>query len=830
MTTAVRSGRRLRLRPPQRPAADWSAELARLLDTAADGDGAPLFGVEHEYRVVRGGVQVDFRETVHDLQLGVRGLDAADEHAYRLDSGSAVTADQRELEVATPPFAIEPGFTARLSAHVAADLVALRRRLGDSAGIDGYTTHLNVSVDPRDVDVAADLYARRFAPAMMLMLDEPRSPGLLVRPRAGGRLELCGYHVSPWRLPSVAAFAAGTALAAARAAASGDAAALPPPLAVAIAPAAIRHGHYVDRRACGPDLYAQGRRALLTTTAGARISAQLLLQEAWRVARAELAPLCGSDDLAAADAVVAGDLPLPCEASPGWTPRDAASAGLTSGVALPGAAGAGWAHLDQMRRRFGFELACVLSTWDVAVFVVLEDGTWRRAFACIPRRLLVAFLDALDGGRLDSVIAGYLRTPSQRRRLERHEQTQAPGLYDELGHRGELLPEERAPASLPVSVRVRDRSPGDVVGKAIVHGTHRACTADQTWDRVRPLLSTVGITRVADLTRLDVIGIPVFQAVRPLSRNLSVSQGKGLTPMLARVSAVMEGIETWHAEQVTLSATEAGIADVAPTLGYSPFRLSLATRHALAPSTRLHWVTATGVHTGRPGWVPREYVELDFTVAETWQPPLFRMSSNGLSSGNTAAEATLHGLCEVVERDSLARLNLVPVAQRRHVEPRSIGDGDVHTLLDMLRDAGVAFDIVDATGPTGVAAFAVQIWSADHVLVASGAGCHPDREVALCRALTEAAQSRLTLIAGARDDIDSRLYYGGTSVLPPGVPCTYTEIPTAVSDDIAADVERASRAVQDVTGVEPLVVDLSRDSVGIPVVRVVCPGMLGIVH
>ena len=38
-----------------------------------------------------------------------------------------------------------------------------------------------------------------------------------------------------------------------------------------------------------------------------------------------------------------------------------------------------------------------------------------------------------------------------------------------------------------------------------------------------------GITRVGSITELDRIGIPVVQAVRPLSRSVSVNQGKGLT-------------------------------------------------------------------------------------------------------------------------------------------------------------------------------------------------------------------------------------------------------------------------------------------------------------
>jgi ribosomal protein S12 methylthiotransferase accessory factor len=87
--------------------------------------------------------------------------------------------------------------------------------------------------------------------------------------------------------------------------------------------------------------------------------------------------------------------------------------------------------------------------------------------------------------------------------------------------------------------------------KAFLRGTHRVCSPEETWERIQPAFGPAGLTRVADVTRLDVIGIPVFQAVRPRSRNLSVSQGKGATPMAARVSAAMEALELWHAEDVS---------------------------------------------------------------------------------------------------------------------------------------------------------------------------------------------------------------------------------------------------------------------------------------
>ncbi|MFE3151217.1 hypothetical protein ACFXJ6_31875 [Streptomyces sp. NPDC059218] len=104
---------------------------------------------------------------------------------------------------------------------------------------------------------------------------------------------------------------------------------------------------------------------------------------------------------------------------------------------------------------------------------------------------------------------------------------------------------------------------GDV-GQVCLPGTVRARRPEQTWQAVAGHLPEYGITRVADLTGLDVIGLPVWTAIRPASRTLSTSQGKGASDLLAKLSAVMEAIELWHVEQ-PLPVTARGPAmEVAP--------------------------------------------------------------------------------------------------------------------------------------------------------------------------------------------------------------------------------------------------------------------------
>ncbi len=368
-----------------------------------------------------------------------------------------------------------------------------------------------------------------------------------------------------------------------------------------------------------------------------------------------------------------------------------------------------------------------------------------------------------------------------------------------------------------------------LTAKAHLRGTHRVCPPEATWERVRPHLRSVGITRVADVTRLDVIGVPVWQAVRPLSRNLSISQGKGVTPMLARVSAVMESMELWHAERVLLDAEPAPVRDVA--LGYSVHSLDLVERSLLGEATVLHWVCGHGLRSRREVPVPREYLEIDHTTRDRWHPPLFMVTSNGLSSGNTADEAVLHGLYEVIERDAMARLHELPREAWRCVDPESVHGDDAAPLVARIRGAGCELSIVDASGPTGLPTFTAAVWSAAYPQWFFGAGCHRDREVALCRAVTEAVQSRVTAISGARDDLDGAVYTrvgdwsAASAAARAGHAVSYADAPGGTAGDLLDDLRTVVAAVERLTGVEPFAVDLSRAEIGIPVVRVVAPGM-----
>ncbi len=360
-------------------------------------------------------------------------------------------------------------------------------------------------------------------------------------------------------------------------------------------------------------------------------------------------------------------------------------------------------------------------------------------------------------------------------------------------------------------------------------GTHRAATLEATWARFAPAAKRAGITRIAELTGLDTLGIPVFAAVRPLGRSLSTQQGKGLTPLAAKVSALMESLETWTAEHVACPVIRGS---------YTKLRARAVDVRALPrPRKRLdlaatwRWVEGRDLATDTPVLVPFDSVTLD-TVFTT--PPVFDISSNGLASGNVLAEAILHGLCEVLERDAEA-------AWRR-------SGGDRRLVLDTIASPSCRA-MIDRIVATGARVFVWDLGAEEVCAIGcaivedprepswrdlgcyQGFGAHLLPEVAIARALTEAAQTRLTYIAGARDDFFPADYAQATNpdvlrdlwerlAAPCDEPVLFDDLPRFESASLGEGLaELVARVASPIA-----VVDLTHPKLRVPVVKVLVPG------
>ncbi|MFN9426472.1 MAG: YcaO-like family protein, partial [Cyanobacteriota bacterium] len=196
---------------------------------------------------------------------------------------------------------------------------------------------------------------------------------------------------------------------------------------------------------------------------------------------------------------------------------------------------------------------------------------------------------------------------------------------------------------------------GPSAPKGFRGSTHRACPPEDTLARITPHLALAGITRLADITGLDRIGIPVTLAIRPNARTVLGSTGKGATLVAAQVSGAMEAIEMHHAESAAFDVIEASLDDLQrqDRALLDVHRIPMVRHQRLLPEPPLQWTAGEDVASGSPVLVPFSCVHL--------RPPRkglplarspFQRSSNGLASGNTRLEAILAGMYEVIERDA----------------------------------------------------------------------------------------------------------------------------------------------------------------------------------
>jgi ribosomal protein S12 methylthiotransferase accessory factor len=382
--------------------------------------------------------------------------------------------------------------------------------------------------------------------------------------------------------------------------------------------------------------------------------------------------------------------------------------------------------------------------------------------------------------------------------------------------------------------------PSSAAIKRYLRGTHRLISPAETLAGVRPLLRRAGITRVANVTGLDSIGLPVVMVCRPNARSLSISQGKGLTLAAAEASGVMESLESFHAENILLPLKLASYAELlVHHRVVDPFALPRPATSVFHPDKRLLWVEGRDLLQDEYVWLPYELVHGDYTLPYPTGSGCFAMTSNGLASGNDPREAISHALCEVVERDAERLWEVAGHAaqERCRIDRGSIDDEDCRAVLAQFDRAGVVVALWDITSDIGLPVFYCLIGArAEDPLrplgVASGMACHPDRAIAALRAMTEAAQSRLTQIVGSRDDIDRAVYHTDVQARNRGrlggsagrsfslAPSRCTE---TFDEDLAWELDRLHAV-----GIERvIVVDLSRPDFGLSVVRVVIPGLEG---
>ena len=370
--------------------------------------------------------------------------------------------------------------------------------------------------------------------------------------------------------------------------------------------------------------------------------------------------------------------------------------------------------------------------------------------------------------------------------------------------------------------------------------THRAIAPEDTIKNVESKLRIAGVTRVAEITHLDRIGIPVYSAIRPDAAEgaVSIYAGKGATKPQAKASAMMEAFERYSAElndehrQNFIYGVFKGSLDEY----ISPNSLILPKLLFDAETSEMEWVKSTNLKDDNVVLVPANAVYHPYVTENTAK--IFQSNTNGLASGNKLEEAVFHGIMEVVERDAWSIFESKR-KQKTEINCENTENELIKNILSMFKESGINVRLVDLTADvkiTTVAAVSDDTILKDPALLTLGVGTHLDPEIAVIRALTEVAQSRATQIHGTREDTVRAVFmrkagyqrmkrinnhWFGESERS----IDLNELKNESGRSFKEDIETSKKLLSKCGFEDILYVDLTRSEIEIPVVRVLIPGM-----
>src|SRR5918997_6806385 len=194
-------------------------------------------------------------------------------------------------------------------------------------------------------------------------------------------------------------------------------------------------------------------------------------------------------------------------------------------------------------------------------------------------------------------------------------------------------------------------------------GTSRTKPASETLPKAFQACQRIGVTRLADITNMDRLGIPNYSAVLPGTEDyIWVYSGKGTNRQNAKASALMESIERY----CSLPSGNNGrryIRGTAKELSESyvvihPDDMIEPLNFQYNERMIMDYLEGVDLFTKKAVLVPAPLVLFRYSPSGPSVNPFAFHHTNGLASGNVLEEAICHALCEVIERDAASIADL----------------------------------------------------------------------------------------------------------------------------------------------------------------------------
>lgn len=409
--------------------------------------------------------------------------------------------------------------------------------------------------------------------------------------------------------------------------------------------------------------------------------------------------------------------------------------------------------------------------------------------------------------------------------------------------------------------------------KWTLKGTSRVIPVENTLSHILELSKKIGLTRIADITYMDKLYIPNYSCVLPGTEDyIWVYSGKGPTKKHAKVSAIMESIERYSS--LPTNYTRKFITGTFNELKESynllhPDDLVEPLTFDFQNDMLMDYVEGYDIINKENILVPAALALFRYTPNSHSLNPFAFHHTNGLASGNVFEEAVCHALCEVIERDAISlaqlRASAIPfhilskihhnlriqgyhinsISKEQFIDDNSLYQDvkicrednfqPVTNLIKKFKKFNIRLIIKDITTDIKIPTFnaaCVEWISHDYGYLAEGHGTHPDKRIAILRAITEVSQTRAANIQGARDDL-RKIHYNDNNTddknawqfMSSQRTINFSDIITYQNEDILDDIKLIIKFFKEVGLNKAIIVNLTNPKIKIPVVRAIVPGL-----
>lgn len=409
--------------------------------------------------------------------------------------------------------------------------------------------------------------------------------------------------------------------------------------------------------------------------------------------------------------------------------------------------------------------------------------------------------------------------------------------------------------------------------KWTLNGTSRVIPVENTLSHILEISKKIGLTRIADITYMDKLYIPNYSCVLPGTEDyIWVYSGKGPTKKHAKVSAIMESIERYSS--LPTNYTRKFITGTFNELKESynllhPDDLVEPLTFDFQNDMLMDYVEGYDIINKENILVPAALALFRYTPNSPSLNPFAFHHTNGLASGNVFEEAVCHALCEVIERDAISlaqlRASAIPfhilskihhnlriqgyhinsISKEQFIDDNSLYQDvkicqednfqPVTNLIKKFKKFNIRLIIKDITTDIKIPTFnaaCVEWISHDYGYLAEGHGTHPDKRIAILRAITEVSQTRAANIQGARDDL-RKIHYNDNNTddknawqfMSSQRTINFSDIITYQNEDILDDIKLIIKFFKEVGLNKAIIVNLTNPKIKIPVVRAIVPGL-----